>query len=348
VGENRAQPRPQVQVQPRLHPRPRFLGGVLAVAGAAMAAALPHLVSQSQLYFWETVLVQVLFATSVNLLWGYANLPSFGQAAFFGMGAYTVAEMASRWAVPACLAAAVAAGALAALLLGIAVVRVGGTAFSMVTLAIGQGLYLAAYQTPTFGGENGIPDVLPRGLTPGAYWLVLVAGVALGMAFLYRVVHSPFGLTLMGIRDDPKRAQFLGIPVYRRRLLAFVFAGATGALAGGLMAYASGIVTPDSLYWTQSGYPVVMAVVGGIHTFWGPALGALVVTWILQQLSQVTPAYLLPLGAVLLAVLMAAPRGLMGLGERWVERRWGHGGSARPGGHHVPVPGQRSPGRSEP
>ena len=295
---------------------------VLAALALAFIVIVPFVANQSQVFFWENVGVQVLFATSVNLLIGYANMPSFGQAAFYGVGAYTVAELASRWPPVLALVAAAVFGGMAAFVLGLVAVRTRGTAFSMVTLAVGQGLYLVAYQTSTFGGENGLPGIAALGLSQTGLWFVLMAFLAAGMFFYYRVVHSPFGDTLKGIRDDPKRAAFLGIPVFWRRLTAFTFAGVGAALAGGMLAYAGGIVTPDQLYWTQSGYPIIMALVGGTHAFWGPAVGALVVTWLLQVLGQMTPAYLLPVGFILLGVLVLAPNGLASLAE-WAARRWG-------------------------
>jgi branched-chain amino acid transport system permease protein len=294
--------------------------GALAVAAVA---AVPVLGSQSTVFFWETVLVQVLFATSVNLLVGYANMPSFGQAAFFGIGAYTVAELAPHLPVPLSLLGAILVSGVCAALIGLLAVRVSGIAFSMITLAIAEGLYLVVYQTPTFGGENGIPNILPGSLGTQAFWWLLVAGVGVGMAGLYGIVRSPFGLVLQGIREDPKRTQFLGVHVFWRRFWAFVFAGAAAGVAGGLMAYASGVVAPDTLNWTQSGYPIIMALVGGLRTFWGPALGAVLITWVLQVFGQATPAYLLPVGAVLLAVLLVAPEGLLPKGLALLRRLTG-------------------------
>jgi len=305
-----------------------WLGRAALGVGLAVGAAAVGLVgSQSLVFFWETVLVQVLFATSVNLLLGYANMPSFGQAAFFGMGAYTVAELHGQLPVPLALGAALVCATLGAFFLGLVAVRVSGIAFSMITLAVAEGLYLVVYQTSTFGGENGIPNVLPGHLGTTAYWFVVLGVVALAMAGYWAVVHSPFGALLKGIRDDPKRVRFLGVPVFERRLLAFVLAGAGAGIAGGLMAYASGVVSPDGMAWTQSGYPIIMALVGGVHTFWGPALGALVITWVLQTVGQATPAYLLPVGAILLFVLFVAQEGLLPLGVR-LWRRLVHAGQA--------------------
>lgn len=294
----------------------RRLPGPLAVAAlvAAFVVALPLAGNRSQLFFWETVAVQVLFATSVNLLFGYANMASFGQAAFYGLGAYATAELA-RAGLPVMLVLPVAtlAAAIAGLLVGAVATRASGVAFSMVTLAVGQGLYLVAFQSGLVGGENGIPGVLPQGWTATAFWYLVVASTAVGLAAYHVVVHSPFGQTLVAIREDPKRAAFLGVDVRRLRIAAFVWAASGAGLAGSLMAYSSGTVTPDYLYWTQSGYPVIMALVGGMRVFWGPALGAFLITWLLRVLGQATPAYLFFVGLVLLAVLVFAPEGLLPL-----------------------------------
>ena len=275
--------------------------------------------NQSSIFFWEAAAVAILFATSTNLLLGYANMPSFGQAAFYGIGAYTVAEFSAHTAVPIALLAAIILSAAAALLIGLIAVRTRAIAFSMVTLAVGQGLYLLAYQSSLVGGENGLPDILPHGFSQVGFWLFLCLVVALAL-FGYRVLtRTAFGVVLTGIRDDPKRAEFLGVPIFWRRLAAFTLAGAGAGLAGGLMAYSSGIVTPDMMYWTQAGYPIFMAILGGMRSFWGPAVGAVILTWLLQSVGQATPAYLLPIGAILLLLLIVAPNGLISLAQRAVR-----------------------------
>jgi branched-chain amino acid transport system permease protein len=300
--------------------RRRLAGTIALVLVLIVAVALVPRLGLGQLALWEDVVIQILFATSVNLLLGYANIPSFGQAAFYGAGAYTVAVLAqANWPPVVALAAAIAVAAALALATGLVTSRVTGLAFSMVTLAIGQVIYTFVLQSNTVGGEGGMSGVAPPahglfGLTnPTHLWWFIVAVAAVGMVGLWWVVSSPFGRALTAIREDPKRAAFLGIGVRRYRIAAFVIAGAAGGLAGGLYAYSASIVAPSVLNWTQSASPIMMALVGGIHTFLGPALGAILLTWLLYVLGQATPAYLLYVGIILLAFLLAVPRGLVAL-----------------------------------
>lgn len=310
-------------VRPNRPVRTRFGGYLQYGAWTAVLVwvlLLARTGSQSSIFFWETVGVAMLFATSTNLLLGYANMPSFGQAAFYGVGAYTVAEISSRVPVSVAILLALLAGAAAAFLVGLIAVRTRATAFSMITLAAGQGLYLLAYQSSLVGGETGISNILPIGFSFTGFWIFLAAVVAVALLGYRALTRTAFGVVLTGIRDDQKRAEFLGVPVFWRRLAAFVLAGAGAGLAGGLMAYANGIATPDMMYWTQAGYPIIMAIIGGMRSFWGPAVGAVLLTWMLQTIGQATPAYLLPVGAVLLLVLILAPDGLVSLLRRIVGR----------------------------
>jgi len=301
------------------------VAGIVAASVVLLGAVvvLPLAATPSELFFWEMAAVQILFATSVNLLLGYANLVSFGQAAFYGFGAYAVAELATSttWAAPVVLVATMLMSGLLALLVGWLATRVRGVAFTMVTLAVGQALYLIAFQSSTFGGANGLPGIMPAGFGPTAFWYLLSAFVALGMLGYWTITRSPFGQTLQAIREDAKRATFLGVNIRRHHIVAFALAGCGAGLAGGLMTYASGIVTPDALAWTQSGYPIIMALVGGIKVFLGPAVGAVIVTWLLYVLGQVTSSYLLYIGIVLAIVLVLAPNGLLLLVSRAFGRR---------------------------
>ena len=228
---------------------------------------------------------------------------------------------ATTWPVLAVLIATTAMSGLLALAAGWLATRVRGVAFTMVTLAFGQALYLIAFESSTFGGENGLPGIMPSGWSPTAFWYLLIAFVALGMLGYWTVVRSPFGQTLQAIREDAKRVTFLGVDIRRYHITAFALAGCGAGLAGGLMTYASGIVTPDALAWTQSGYPIIMALVGGIKVFLGPAVGAVIVTWLLYVLGQMTVSYLLYIGIALAIVLMLAPNGLVPFAARYLGRR---------------------------
>ncbi len=296
----------------------------LATAGllvlVVLTIAWPHLLGSSALFFWETTMIAVLFATSVNLLFGSAGTPSFGQAAFYGAGAYAVAEGASHsWPVPLALFAAIGVAGALAFVTSLITWRATGLAFAMLTLAIAQAIYTLVVQVNSLGGYNGIPGIAAPNLAginfynPSNLWYLDVICVAIGLAAFWRVAHSPFGHALNSIREDPVRAAFLGINIRAYRAVAFTIAGCGAGLAGGLFAYVNQVVTPDTLYWTQSATPIIMILLGGISYFWGPAVGAVLLSALLNYLTQATTSYVLYLGLLLLAVLMVIPRGVLSL-----------------------------------
>lgn len=291
--------------------------GWLAVIIVAVVGVVSEATSEiAPSYFWEIVLVQVLYAMSVNVLIGYAHLPSFGQAAFFGTGAYAVALTIQGVPFLASLLIAMAVSGVLALFLGLIAVRTSGITFANVTLAFGQMLYLVAANTDLVGGENGKTALLPESMTPQGFWLVLVACVVLGCWFVWWIFRTPFGETVVAIRDNPERAASLGVSVFRYRLSVFVLSSTLAGLAGALFAAATGIVTADTLYWTRSGEPIIMCLLGGTRRFFGPVVGAIALTTLLQQVGQGSSAYLIWVGSVLLVVLIVMPRGLLTLPSR--------------------------------
>lgn len=300
-----------------------------AVGGWAIVAALVVFVvvlgrsgSANTLFFWETVAVEALFALSVNVLFGEVGVPSFGQAAFFGGGAYALGmAMEHHWPLLAAVVLSVVVGAVLAAIAGLLLGRLGGLAFAMVTLAVAQAMYELVLKVSTFGSYNGITDVLPTKLGPfnlvleRNFWFFVVVAVGIGAAVLYWIHRSPFGHALRAIRQDPVRARFLGLDVTRYRMGAFVIAGATAGLAGGLYALVYTVVSPQSLYWTTSAEPIIMALVGGMGIFAGPVLGAALLTWLSRTVGQSTVYYDLYLGLILLFVLLVMPEGILGLGR---------------------------------
>jgi branched-chain amino acid transport system permease protein len=294
----------------------RVEGTIIAVV-VIVVVTVPSWAAIDKLFFWETVLVQALFATSVNLLIGHADMPSFGQAAFFGIGAYTVALANEHLPFDLAILMAIAVAAAAGLVLGYAVRRLSGLAFAMVTLAIAQMLYLIALQSAPLGGENGLPNVFPGTLGPNQIWYLVAVCCLAGIAFFWLVTRSPLGSALRGLRDDTTRLAALGANPRTLRVLAFTLAAAGGGLAGALNGFANGIVTTDSLYWTQSSLPIFMAIIGGFRNFWGPAVGAVILTWLTHYLSGNTSGYILYLGILLAAVVIFLPQGLLGLLRSW-------------------------------
>ncbi|MGH7071143.1 MAG: branched-chain amino acid ABC transporter permease [Acetobacteraceae bacterium] len=299
----------------------------IALAVSALMIALPYLVNTGALFFWTTVLVTVLFASSVNLLFGVADIPSFGQAAFFGAGGYTVAILAPHaWPAPLVLLAAVGVAGVVAAVTSLITWRTTGLAFAMLTLAIAQALYTLVIKTSFLGGFNGLPDIVAPNLgpivlsAPRPFWYFSLVSVVIGLALLWQVEHSPFGHVLRSIRENAVRATYLGISVRAYRAVAFIIAGAVAGLAGGLSVYANEIATVNILYWTQSALPIIMLLVGGRHHFFGPAIGAVILTWLVNDLSQQTAAYFFYIGLLLLAVLLIFPEGILGLPD--AVRRW--------------------------
>lgn len=298
---------------------------LLVVALAAFVAGVYFLANTSQLYFWTTVAETVLFAMAVNLLFGQTGMLSFGQAAYFGIGAYAVGILAPRQINPLLmLVIASVAGGLVSVAVGLVTLRTTELVFAMLTLAFGMALYSITFRVQAVGGENGIVGIIP----PDLFWVQLADSHALwvftavvagaGVAFLWMVAHSPFGRTLKMIRDDPARAENLGIPIFRYRLAAFTMSGTVCGLAGCLYAWVQSVASPDALFWTTSGTPVIVSLLGGAGFFFGPAVGAVLYTYAVDTLSQMTPAWIFYVGLGFLVVVLLAPDGIVG----GIQRLW--------------------------
>ena len=308
-----------------------------AVAGVVFIVAIALFANSSQLFFWTTVAVTVLFAMAVNLLFGQTGLLSFGQAAYFGIGAYAVGLLSAHQKSPLLmLVVAVAAGAGAALIVGIPTLRTTELVFAMLTLAVGMCLYSVTFHIGTVGGENGLVGIFPGRLaginlsSPRSLW-AFSAGVTLAaIGLLWVVSRSPFGRTLRMIRDDPHRAECLGVSPFRYKLGAFVLSGALCGLAGVLYAWVQSVVSPDVFFWTTSGTPVIVSLLGGANVFLGPVLGAGLYVWATDTLQQLTSAWVFWVGLGFLIVVMLAPQGILGGLEQLWRRLRRRGGVAAP------------------
>ncbi|WP_116071366.1 branched-chain amino acid ABC transporter permease [Asanoa ferruginea] len=307
---------------------PRWVRWTLLAAGLAVAVWLPN-----GLYAAVAVdiLCWALFAVAVDLLLGFTGLLSFGHAAFWGTSAYASGLVAIHAGVPfpvAVLAGALAAAALA-VPIGYLAVRRTGIYFAMVTLAFAQLIYYVANnQRGLTGGENGLQSV-PRELfgldLTDAYYFYYAALpiVLLGLWAAWRIVNSPFGRVLVGIRDNPARARALGYPVHRYKLLAFVLSAFLAGLGGGLFAMAHRFVTLDTLHWTTSGKAVVMVVLGGIGTLWGGVLGAGLLVRLEDWLSFAGfESVGLVTGGLFVVVVLVFRRGLWGTAADLLRRRF--------------------------
>jgi branched-chain amino acid transport system permease protein len=300
--------------------------GARALAALAVVLALlPFVLPPFFLQLLTEIAIVGLFATAFNLLMGFGGMVSFGHAAYFALGAYAVALLVKRAGVPMLLAlpcAPLVAGA-GALLFGFFIVRLTQTYFAMLSLAFGQIVFTVIFKWKTLtGGDDGILDVWPPSWlkSPAAYYYFALAVVGLCVAALHAIVESPFGYALKAVRENPRRARFIGIDVRRHQLGAFVLSGAFSGVAGGLFASYNGSVFPDFAYFTKSFEPLVVVLLGGPQSFFGPLAGAFGFKLLEWAISRQWPVYWpLFLGAIVIAVVIALPQGFVGLMGR---RAW--------------------------
>jgi branched-chain amino acid transport system permease protein len=320
-----------------MSPSRRFPWGLLAVIAAL---AVPALGSRFYTFVATDIAILALFAVSLNLLLGYTGLVSFGHAAYFGIGAYTTGILMKKLALPFVLAFP-AAGVLAgvfALIFGFFCVRLTKIYFAMLTLAFAQIVWAICFKwNAVTGGEQGMPDVPYPDLawmerlpwtgtlrTSDHFYLLTVVLVAVALWGLRRIVESPFGRLLTTVRENADRAEFIGVSVRRHELTAFVIAGAFAGLSGGLFGIFNRGVFPDFAYWPKSSEVLIMTILGGMGSFYGPAVGAAVLTLLNQQITSYTEYWPFVLGTVLIVLLFVFPGGLVGTLEAATERfrRW--------------------------
>lgn len=276
------------------------------------------------------VIVLGLAAMSLNFLLGFTGVLSFGHAAYFGLGAYG-AGLALKYLVPStplAILLGVAIGTLAAAVVGLLIVKLRGIYFAMVTIAIGQVFYFIAFRWHSVtGGDDGLTGFKRQPIDLGFtqidimthdkayyYLVLLVFAVAVGaMALLLR---SPFGRTLLAIRENERRARFLGIPVDRHIWIAFVVSCFFVGIAGTLYALLSNFTDPRSLHWTLSGNFVIMAVLGGMRSFWGPLVGAAIFVVLQDYVSSHTQNWMFFIGLFFVFIVLFFPRGVLGVLRR--------------------------------
>jgi branched-chain amino acid transport system permease protein len=301
-------------------------GRALLAAGGLALVLLPLALSSSQLGLLTRVLIFGIFAMSLNLILGYGGLPSLGHAAYFGVGAYTVALLSLRvvdhfWVN---IAAGLLAAGVVAAGFGLLALRTRGSYLLMITLALAQVLWgIAIGWRAVTGGDDGLPGIprpaagLPFSLADGVrfYYLVLLA-FALTTAVLGVVVRSPFGRALAGIRESEQRMQVLGYHTWLHRYVAFVLAGVLAGLAGILLAWFNGFVSPTYLGVFFSATALVMVILGGAGTLLGPALGSAVIVFLENAVSAHTQRWMLVLGLIYVGLTLYAPQGLAGLLRR--------------------------------
>ena len=295
--------------------RAQAIGFVVMVAVIIIAPGVLYPV------FLMKVLCFALFACAFNLLIGYVGLLSFGHAAYFGMGCYVAAWTAKNWGLSVELSILLGGltGAGWGMVFGWLAIRRSGIYFAMITLALAQMVYFFCIQAPFTGGEDGIQQV-PRPPLFGAvslqsdmamYWLV--AGVfLLGFLLIHRIVHSPFGQVLKAIRENETRATSLGYRTDDYKWVAFVLSTFLAGIAGGTKALVFGIATLTDVHWTMHGEVVLMSLVGGLGTVFGPVVGALVLTAMENYLAEFGSWVTVTQGVIFVLCVVAFRRGLIG------------------------------------
>jgi branched-chain amino acid transport system permease protein len=315
-------------------------------------AGLPHLAGRYPVYLAIQILILSVFSLGFNLLFGYTGLLSFGQAGFYAVGAYICAKI--LLAVPSLLLGllgGLAAAGAAAAVLGLLCIRHTRVYFSMLTLAFGMMIYSVAWKWRDFtGGDDGLVGIprAPLELPPllslslasmERYYYVVLVCSALAIWLMARLVRSPLGLALQAIRDSETRAAFAGLPVARYRLIAFTIAGLYAGLAGALLPPLENTVTPPIAHWSHSAEPVLATLLGGIHAFAGPLVGAFLLFMIKDIIVRYTENWLIVLGVIVVVLVMGFRGGVVSILAEAVHRRergaragsgrggWGQGGA---------------------
>ncbi|AKQ57429.1 ABC transporter permease [Bordetella hinzii] len=302
---------------------------ILLAALVAFPLAAPALGLDFYISFVRRVLIYALAATSLNLVLGYGGMVALGHAAFFGAGAYAVGILGASGVMAALIVwpAAMLLAAALAWVIGVISLRTRGVYFIMITLAFAQMVYYIFISLRQYGGEDGL-NLAGYSTLPGLdlandvvfYYLVLAILVA-AMFLFNRLVASRYGAALQGVRENESRMEALGYPVYRIKLTAFVLSGAAAGLAGALLANHNLFISPSLMHWTQSANLLIMVLVGGIGLRYGGVAGATVMLVLEEALRQWTEYWHLPLGLLLLAMVLGAPRGLAGLAAPWFGGR---------------------------
>ncbi len=309
-----------------------------ATAAAILAglAVLPAIAKTYYLHLLTLTFCYGIMAMSLDLLVGYTGLPSFGHAAYFGVAGYTVGVLATRfgWGFWPAAGTGIAAAALTAAVFGLLAIRALGAYFLIITLALGQVVWGLAYRWVSMtGGDNGLRGI-PRpllgfGINLGRiqefyYFALAVTAVAAGL--MYLLVRSPFGLSLRGIRESESRMRVLGYDTFLHKYLIFVIAGLFSGVAGALYVYYNSFVSPTDVNLVASANALLMVILGGTGTLFGPLVGSGLLVFLQNLLSAKTQRWLTVLGVILVLSVMYAPLGIVGAARTILRRA-----TSRPG-----------------
>ena len=316
----------------QLEKLPRSIQFVLALGAIALAAfpLLPVEGGDFYLGMLSQMMILAIFAMSLDLLQGVTGLVSLGHAAFFGLAGYALAFVTPQdapialWSLPL----AAAAAGLAALVIGFFVVRTHGIYFIMVTMAFAQMVYFLFFDNKALGGSDGIyvtfrPDATALGIDLDNklvfYYFTLAVLLALYFA-LRRLLFSPFGRVLAGIRVNEHRMRAVGYGTFGYKLTAFTLAGALAGVAGYLWAAQTGFVNPELMGFHMSAHAIMMVILGGMGNFAGAIVGAFAFEYVMHVFKDLTKHWQLLMGGFIVLVVIVAPRGLLGLVERFTQR----------------------------
>lgn len=301
----------------------KIIGAIVVAALFILPFILTRFGTTGEFWIWVTteMIIMALFATSLNLILGFGGMVSFGHAAFFGVGAYTVALLMKKAGVSLLLAliAAPCVAGITAAVIGWFCVRLIGLYFAILTLAFGQLLYMIAFQWYTFtGGDDGIHGIpKPEVLDPTNYYLLCLVIFLACFLVMRMIVNSSFGLSIRLTRENQDRAKFIGINVRRYQLINFIIAGVFAGMAGGLFTELNRFAQTEFLHWSRSGDAIFACLVGGMYSFVGPAIGSSILIFLhifLQQIHQsLVEIWAIILGVILLGVVLFAPEGVVGL-----------------------------------
>jgi branched-chain amino acid transport system permease protein len=286
----------------------------------------PRFLPRFYIYLLAQIMVTGLLATSLNLVLGFGGMYQFHHAVFYGAGAYGFALLVTKTGLSpwlGYLAAPLAAAAIS-LAMGLITVRLSKLYFGMLQISLGSLVWAIVYRWYTFtGGDDGIhgigvPDAVAS--TSGAYYFTLTVSIVC-MVLMYLIVNSPFGRTFQGIRDNPERTEAVGVNVQRHQLIGLVVAGAFAGVAGSLFVTVEGSVFPELMFWTLSLEIIIMCLLGGWFTFFGPLVGAALIVLLRTFAGIYTEYWTSILGIVLMLLISFLPEGVLGLLKKVIRSK---------------------------
>jgi len=312
------------------------LSGPLAILLFVLFLLVPLLPGKFWTHVSTEILILGLFAMSFNLLYGYMGQISFGHAAFFGVGAYATAMLFVALKAPGgeigvvhfflALLIGPPVAAIAAVIVGFFCVRLTGIYFAMLSLAFGELLFYIVFSWYSFTkGDDGIQGLLPPPFFQDSvnFYYLTLGIVTLALLVMWRITESPFGYIMRTLRDNQRRAAFLGINVRLHMLVNFVIAGSFAGLAGALWGPFSRSVNPGLLGWQESGIAVFMTLIGGAGAFIGPVVGSVIYTWLQAVVKMYTVYWPLTIGTIILLIVLFAPGGVLGIVDKRIKSRRG-------------------------